>query len=260
MHQHPMKTLFAWTTLALFLGCGSPPSSPEPIQLAKVVRPDTAFAVIVVKSGTGSPADSIDISPWPEESWKYPKKQLDSILADNPELNPKEAVDPDLIYNLCSHPQRFGSEVGQDEFYMIYAWSLGKKHPGEAYRRQRANLTAIYSTINRLFDDFEYGGTYFGHQSRRIPAYAEFVLTGEAYDSKHSDKSYDIGPQKKLYITSLRRLIEDESSIDNNTLGKEKLARKRTLNKVVDQLDALITDIFYLRRAQAFQYNYYNYY
>jgi hypothetical protein len=73
-------------------------------------------------------------------------------------------------------------------------------------------------------------------------------------------KTYDITIQKELYITSLRQLIEDENKIDFNTLGQEKIERTKKLNKIVDELDNLITDNFYLRRAQEFQYGHYEYY
>jgi len=75
------------------------------------------------------------------------------------------------------------------------------------------------------------------------------------------EKTYDITKQKELYIKSLRQLIEDESKIDFETLDKDKKSeRKKELNKIVNELDSFITDIFYLRRAQEFQYEYYEYY
>lgn len=73
-------------------------------------------------------------------------------------------------------------------------------------------------------------------------------------------KTYDITKQKEFYIKSLRQLIEDESKIDFETLGQEKIARNKNLNAIVDELDKLITDNFYLRRAQEFQYGHYEYY
>ena len=73
-------------------------------------------------------------------------------------------------------------------------------------------------------------------------------------------KTYNITKQKELYIKSLRQLIEDENKIDFNTLGQEKIERTKKLNKIVDELDKLITDNFYLRRAQEFQYGHYEYY
>ena len=74
------------------------------------------------------------------------------------------------------------------------------------------------------------------------------------------NKSYAITKQKELYIKSLRQLIKDESTIDFITLGKDKEIRNKELNEIVDKLEELITDNFYLRRAQEFQHSHYEYY
>ena len=58
----------------------------------------------------------------------------------------------------------------------------------------------------------------------------------------------------------MRQLIEDENEIDFKTLGIDKIKRIQKLNKIVDELDKLITDNFYLRRTQEFQYGHYEYY
>ncbi|MFI2741276.1 hypothetical protein ACG2LH_00940 [Zhouia sp. PK063] len=58
----------------------------------------------------------------------------------------------------------------------------------------------------------------------------------------------------------MRQLIEDKSKIDFETLEQEKAARNKKFNAIVNELDELITDNFYLRRAQEFQYRHYEYY
>lgn len=59
----------------------------------------------------------------------------------------------------------------------------------------------------------------------------------------------------------MRQLIIDESKIDFNTLGQEKkIERTKILNFTVDELEKLITDNFFLRRAQEFHYGHYEYY
>ena len=79
-------------------------------------------------------------------------------------------------------------------------------------------------------------------------------------EKKNISKTYGIKKQKANYIESLRQLIEDESKIDFKTSGINKIERIQKLNKIVDELDKLITDNFYLRRAQEFQYGHYEYY
>lgn len=94
----------------------------------------------------------------------------------------------------------------------------------------------------------------------RILGYAEYSIYLFPKEKNELEKTYDITKQKKLYIKSLRQLIEDESKIDFETLGQEKIIRNKELNTIVDELEKLITDNFYLRRAQEFQYRYYEYY
>lgn len=79
-------------------------------------------------------------------------------------------------------------------------------------------------------------------------------------DGELVEKTYKIDRQKSLFIKSLRQLIDDENEIDFNTLEKDKSDRVKKLNTIIDELDILITDLFYLRRAQEFQYVNYEYY
>ena len=124
----------------------------------------------------------------------------------------------------------------------------------------RRKLIDIYTDINSLFQRFQYGGTYFGHQYSRILGYAEYSVYLYSQSKDNIEKTYDISKQKELYIKSLRQLIDDESKIDNETLGNDKIARIKELNKIVDDLNKLITDNFYLRRTQEFHYGHYEYY
>jgi hypothetical protein len=102
--------------------------------------------------------------------------------------------------------------------------------------------------------------TYFGHQQSRILGYTEYSIYLYRQNEKYIFKKYDIAKQKEFYIKSLRQLIKDESEIDFNTLGQEKLKRNQELNKIVDDIDKAITDNYYLRRAQEFHYEHYEYY
>ena len=90
--------------------------------------------------------------------------------------------------------------------------------------------------------------------------YAEFsVHIYKSYDDKFS-KTYDIRKQKRIYIQSLRQLVDDELQIDGETLRQDKVKRKQELNMKIDNIDKAIIDNFYLRRTQEFQYVHYQYY
>lgn len=190
---------------------------------------------------------------------QYPKYKFNEIIDNHSEFFNEIQLEPDNAYQ-CNNDD-FGSESGKDVYYILYSYFLKQRNGIEEYAGQRKKIIDIYLNINRLFQQLNYGGTFFGHQISRILGYAEYsvYLLKENNDAKL--KSYNINKQKSLYLKSLRQLIDDEIKIDNITLGhKEKVKRAKDLNIIVDDLDKQITDVFYLRIAQEFHYRYYIYY
>lgn len=204
--------------------------------------------------------DSVLISTEIGDTLKYSKSDFNSIVEKHTEFFKNYPENPDLTYFNGNDKEEFASEVGQDNYYVLYAYFLKQRNGVKEFSQQRRKLIEIYSNINSLFEYFEYGGTYFGHQRSRILGYAEYSIYLLPKTKEDITKTYDITNQKKLYISSLRQLIEDESKIDFETLGKKKIERIKKLNAIVDELSKLITDNFYLRRAQEFQYLHYEYY
>lgn len=209
--------------------------------------------------------DTITIATEIGDTLKYSKEEFNHIIDNHPEFfyayqQYGYPQDPDQAYYCNKDEEEFGSELGQDHYYELYAYFLKQKNGIQKYAQQRKKLIDIYSNINSLFGYFQYGGTYFGHQGRRIVGYAEYSIYLLPKKKEDIEKTYDISKQKELYIKSLRQLIEDESKIDFNTLGNDKIQRNKELNKIVDELNRLITDNFYLRRAQEFQHEHYEYY
>lgn len=190
---------------------------------------------------------------------KYGKEEFNDIVDKHSELIDDHPQDPDPTY-YCHDKKGFNSEAGQDAYYLLYSYFLKQKNGIAKYSTLRKNLIDIYANINSLFRDFQYGGTYFGHQHSRIEGYAEYSVYLYKQKEERMEKSYDITKEKELYIKSLQQLIDDEVSIDGNTQGTEKIKRKQELNDTVAKIEKAITNVFYLRRAQAFQYGYYEYY
>ena len=204
--------------------------------------------------------DTILITTELNDTLKFAKNEFNKIINKHPEFFDEYPNGPDQLYFNHNDKEEFGSEVGQDIYYALYAYFLKQKNGEKKYEKERKKLIDIYLKINSLFQHFQYGGTYFGHQYSRILGYAEYSIYLLPKSKKDFKKTYDISMQKDLYIKSLKQLITDESEIDFNTLGEEKIERTKQLNKIVDELDKLITDNFYLRRAQEFQYGHYEYY
>ena len=253
-----MRYLLIPFILSLMLGCSQRAPTSQTIQNAgQHPKKDSILA---------GGADTINISTIKTDTFKYSKVDLRKILKHNPELNDSTPVHPDVTYGKRgiwgdstidkSDPvDIFNSEIGQDEYYLLYAYFLKKKNRGEKYQTERETLTKIYRDINSIFDALAQGGTYFGHQYNRILGEAEYSIY-QGKDNYYYDKSYDITKQKMLYINALKQQITDELN-NGDFLESEKSDKKKELFETVKELDGLITDYFYLKSARTFQYSNY---
>jgi hypothetical protein len=252
-----VKTLFCIPFLT-FLSCNSPTEHADTKSYS-----DTSNQLStrdVEKSNYYTAKDSLLIITETRDTLKYNREEFNAIVDNHPELYSDNTQDPDPTYHCKADKKGFGSEVGQDEYYILYAYFLKQKNGVEKYQERRKKLIDIYSNINSLFGQLQYGGTYFGHQTSRILGYAEYSVYLYKYYENNLSKTYDITKQKGLYIKSLRQLIDDETKIDNETLGQGKTRRNKELNTIVDNIAKTITDRFYLGRSQEFQYGHYQYY
>lgn len=253
-----VKTLY-YILLLTALSCNSP-TKREDTKADSDTSIHSSQTAQVNKSKYYTTKDTLLITTETGDTLKYSKEEFNTIIDNHPELYSDSRQDPDPTYYCDADKKGFSSESGQDEYYVLYAYFLKQKNGIGKYAERRNKLIDIYSNINSLFERLQYGGTYFGHRATRILGYAEYSVYLYNYYENNLSKTYDISKQKDLYIKSLRQLIEDESKIDNETLGEEKLERNKELNTIVDKIDKAIIDNFYLRRAQEFQYGHYQYY
>lgn len=244
--------------ILLFLSCSTPPAQKKTAILA-----DTTTGLSKDKAGRSgyhTTQDSVLIYAGPDDTFELSKKEFNDVVDNHPELYSKDVGDPDATYALSNAEKQpvFNSEAGQDEYYLLYAYFLKQKNGIAKYAAQRRKLIAIYATLNTIYGFLNYGGTYYGHQGSRIMGYAEYSIYLFSWSKDYYQRSYDITKQKAHYIAGLRQLVLDEEKIDNNTLpGKEKEERRRELYKEINTLNNLITDYFYLRRAQSFEHEHY---
>lgn len=149
----------------------------------------------------------------------------------------------------------FGSEQGQDVFYILYEFLHQPKYNAGAAERKR--LINCYSIINRIFSSLNGFGTFFAHQYRRIPAYAAYITCNYLNDSNHPFNR-DIRDEKNHFIAMLKQEILLQVKNDNESLGeKNKRQKIADLFAQVKKLDSLITSAFTLHRVCAFRYSYY---
>jgi hypothetical protein len=126
----------------------------------------------------------------------------------------------------------------------------------EQYKIQRKTIIKLYRDIGFITARLANWGNGYGHLSRRILGYAEYSVyrLGADKNEGYFRKSYNIKKLKALYIAMLKQTIDDEVTNDTETLPKDKSSRKKELLKTVDEINSLITDYFYLKMAQEFQY------
>ena len=194
-----------------------------------------------------------------KDSLIYSRDYFDNILRVRPEFVFEETINPILSYHLQQDIE-FNSEVGKDHYYMLYSYFLIQINGEQKYATQRKRLFQLFSKINELFASIEQGGTYFGHQQKRLLAEVEYAIYLMPKDKSEIQKIYDIKKQKQLYIQALRQLVGDEVTNNEEIEPQHKSDRVKRLNKIVDDINLLIIDNFSLRRAQYFQSNYYEYY
>jgi hypothetical protein len=195
----------------------------------------------------------------------YTKKELEQILEIYPALDSDFPVHPDIVYagrnEQAEDSSRlsisFSSEVGQDEFYCIYAWFVRQKNGEQSFNEERDRLVRIYRSINSIFGNLSYGGTYFGHLYQRIIGYAEYSVHVYSYDRKLFEAPYDITKQKELFLKYLRQKISDELNANEEPGSINSDQRRQLLYDEVNELSELITNHFYLRNAQEFLFSNY---
>ncbi len=249
-----MKNIL-YLVLLMTLSCNFQSKQSEKKQIKKT-KEDAVTKKEAPNSKYYTTKDTVLICTEKGDTLKYTKQEYNTIVDKHPEFFEEYPNQPDQSYFNLNNSEEFSSEVGQDCYYVLYAYFLKQKNGNDKYAQQRKKLIDIYSNINTLFGTIQNGGSYFGHQEMRILGYAEYSIYLLPKEKNDIQKTYAISKQKNLYLKSLRQLIEDECY----TLGKEKLERIKKLNEFVNELDKLITDHFYLRRAQEFQYEHYEFY
>lgn len=105
--------------------------------------------------------DTILIATEIGDTLKYSKSDFNNIVDRHAEFFEKYPDNPDQAYFNGNDKEEFASEVGQDSYFVLYAYFLKQRNGVKEFSQQRQKLIDIYSNINSLFGHFEYGGTYF---------------------------------------------------------------------------------------------------
>ena len=264
-----MKRLIYITTI-LFFGCTQRQTNEQNISNSDTSKKLTETKIELPQNKLDrakyhTDKDTVYIISQSKDTLKFSKEEFNDIVDHFPELTSLNTQNPDTAYNSTiwvdfidssgkNKHISYSSEAGQDDYYIVYAYFLKQKNGIAKYSVRRKKLFEIYNTLNSLFGNLNYGGTYFGHQYSRIEGYAEFSIYWYKHYEDYFDRPYDITKQKAFYVGGLKQLILDEEQFDNYTIEKkEKVERRKKLFNKVNILDKQITDYFYLRMAQSFQ-------
>jgi hypothetical protein len=214
----------------------------------------------------------------------FADEEIDSVLFSKNELNKIEILFPVFKAKYPSNPNEsyagkswenyinqdgkeesitFGSEVGRDNFCLLYAYYLKQKNGEQKYKLERKKLSQLYNAVNGLYQALNYGGTYFGHQYERLYADVEYSIYQLAVGKEYYEKKYNFQKQKDLYIKTLIQYVADEEShnvdYQEDLRSNKKRANKRAkqLQEKINILQKLITNYFYLNQVQNFEITYY---
>jgi hypothetical protein len=196
--------------------------------------------------------DSLDISTIHSDKLIESKKYLHDILERHPELKPNEFMfSPGYLYDHQGDPN-FNCEACRDDYFQLYAYFLKPFNKGNLYQNKRENLVKIFRDILLINGKLNNGSI--GHQYNRAVGYAEYDIYLYLHYKDDYRKMYDITKQKALYLALLKQRITDEVNNNPEYSPNEKIKNKALLFKGLKDLTRLITNYFYLKMAQAYEY------
>lgn len=145
------------------------------------------------------------------------------------------------------------SRAGKDEFYIRYAFFLHRYqyYVLSDYNDNRKVLYKLFNMINDFYFIQAGGGNYHGHVASRVPAFCEFELAKLTWGSCSLDNDQINTEEKKIFMDYLRNQIGKFSTIPKSELE----ATQQRLESVLNQIDKLITNNYYLQAAENFDWH-----
>lgn len=204
--------------------------------------------------------DSVLLASFEEDIVYVLKDNFNDVVSKHPEFFKEYPQDPDRTYTKNTDEQ-FISEVGQDDYYLFYAYFL--RNINEMYKidddfnYQRNKIMIIYTRLNRIFSLLDGGGPSYMHLYRRTFGEAEYAVYLYALTRKDFTVKYYITKQKDFFKQTLQQIVTDrlENTFDIHETEKPEL--KKELFTLINEIDAQITNAFYLTQAQQFYYDNY---
>jgi len=190
------------------------------------------------------------------------KTDLHLIESEFPEITSQfQILHPDIAYlksikDIDSNQkgnffnENFSSLAGQDYYYAIYTYFLKNENRFIKYQNERNTLKNLFLLLNDFMSIKAGGGSYYAHRSARIQAYVEFEVL-KLYSTSHFLNQLDL-KKKKDFIQMLKIKEKDDEGIDYVFVGLTKQEIQEELEKIISNIDKLITNDFYLNKCLDF--------
>lgn len=129
-----MKKNTLYILILTALGCNNPTNQSD-----KTIHADTTKQTTSVKSKYYTTNNPQLIITETGDTLKYSKDEFNKIVDNHSELTSEYTNEPDQMFYCNGNIGDFGSEVGQDNYYILYAYFLKQKNSIDNYAERRKN-------------------------------------------------------------------------------------------------------------------------
>jgi hypothetical protein len=96
------------------------------------------------ESVTNADKDTVFIGTEIGDTLKFSRENFNKIKNKHSEFIQEYPENPDQLYHNITDNEEFGSEVGQDVYYALYAYFLKQKNGVDKYSKQRKRIIDMY--------------------------------------------------------------------------------------------------------------------
>lgn len=170
-----------------------------------------------------------------------PKEYEEVLKNDLTEISENKSMSPDTLYNLKAYNTlNYGSEQGQDLFYLIYAKYLSENANKDIPLNVKEELEELLYSLNIFMNENINLGTGFFHLYQRIPAYVQYELLN--YNTEE-DKKKPNKSEKNAFLALLKKQVVDKEN--------------RIMKWALEDFDQIINSEYKLTKAKTFFENSY---
>lgn len=185
-------------------------------------------------------------------TFRVNQEEINHLIDSFPELFQEQMLAPKEAAEKAWKRKLIQCFADEDHFHIQYYYLMRKRNGEGFWTEPREKLQTMFMLLNDLSLCEGIGGNYHGHEIAHILADTEFDI----YLLKNSQgllhDSYDMSKQIHLYIECLRQWVRDENGLQLEYKGAEKVNREKEFQIIVDKLESVITNGYYLDQAREY--------